>query len=748
MAVSVLKRPQGYILTSQPQGAGVTNVSGKARFRTQSAHGLITGNHVYIKSTVAEYNGLWYVEVHDTDEFYIKADSAAARQAYYKNIVFEWWTTTAHSWNCIHLPIQYKLSSTLWPTNSADTARTISGVTDSNSYCALALSGDIKATGSAAALEYVKITGASDSSLNGVWQIIAYTNETTFTIEIPYTSANDTALTGASIQYYYNSYHVKVQVWGGLNNGHVYYGQEPYELLSTLSLIPDSDGVCQFSIHEILKKNIAIKNNLLLGTLPNNLDAWTGFFIKYCEVYDDSDGTTLSTLAESYTSDLSSFEGYAVNAILPFKNVYSGNLSEYLMNRTTAKFLTLFSIPVLFSGCYNDVSFIYDDEDLRPQFTNQDFESSIADWSSLSGSDRSLDAAFTWNSAGGGSAFADGTSGSAQQTKYFAIERSPGHAHGWPPGSYTIDIVVSNASDDTNAITPQVFGMMDASSQTGLGASASPSTVPDGGADTPVTLTFTTAQYWKYFALAFARSGPPGSFIMKVYIRSATVTSAPSSDLSALVLRQKYYANGVLQTTDNNDLSGASFSRGVYRAPLDVAGISDYDRVDISLVKTVNSVEETISETLQYNIDSECLKSKATGYNIGWLNYLGGFDWWQFKEYSDHAIEITDSGETEENTFPDWPNSYGEFADTIRKQTHRKSRRMITVRSQNLTLEQLQAIEYIKTSPLVQIVNSIYDRRTVLVDTDSFTSYREGQKEQYTITFTITYTDDVPSQTV
>jgi hypothetical protein len=59
-------------------------------------------------------------------------------------------------------------------------------------------------------------------------------------------------------------------------------------------------------------------------------------------------------------------------------------------------------------------------------------------------------------------------------------------------------------------------------------------------------------------------------------------------------------------------------------------------------------------------------------------------------------------------------------------------------------------IKAIKSSPLVQIVNSIYDRRTVIVDTDSFVWKQEGQaqKDPYKISFTITYTDDVPSQKV
>jgi len=68
------------------------------------------------------------------------------------------------------------------------------------------------------------------------------------------------------------------------------------------------------------------------------------------------------------------------------------------------------------------------------------------------------------------------------------------------------------------------------------------------------------------------------------------------------------------------------------------------------------------------------------------------------------------------------------------------------VRSQHLTQNQLEAIQYIKTSPLVQIVNSRTDRRTVIPDTDSFTVRKDNQ-DLFEITFNLTYTDEIPSQT-
>jgi hypothetical protein len=223
----------------------------------------------------------------------------------------------------------------------------------------------------------------------------------------------------------------------------------------------------------------------------------------------------------------------------------------------------------------------------------------------------------------------------------------------------------------------------------------------------------------------------------------AVVISSFKHEPISLVMREKKYLNGSLQATDNYSLTYKD--EGVYRYELTHNLL--YDQIKISLHYYATDTGQ-ISETKTIDLNSECIPTQSEdGIHLSWMVYPGGFDYFTFTAYPDHLIDITDSGETEENIFPDWPNSHGEFADTIRKQTFRTSRRQVLVRSQHVTKEQLAAIKYIKTSPLVQIVNSIYDRRTVLVDTESFTE-RKGEDKLYSISFTITYTDDVPSQSV
>lgn len=135
----------------------------------------------------------------------------------------------------------------------------------------------------------------------------------------------------------------------------------------------------------------------------------------------------------------------------------------------------------------------------------------------------------------------------------------------------------------------------------------------------------------------------------------------------------------------------------------------------------------------------------VTPYQITFLNHLGGFEYFLFTAKKEYQVVIEEVGETKENLLPNWPNSYGYFADTIRKQTFRDSSNAVIVRSQYLSLNQLEALTEIRTSPLVQLMYSRTNRRTVIVDADSFTKYDEKDK-LFSVTFKISFTDNLPSQ--
>lgn len=132
-------------------------------------------------------------------------------------------------------------------------------------------------------------------------------------------------------------------------------------------------------------------------------------------------------------------------------------------------------------------------------------------------------------------------------------------------------------------------------------------------------------------------------------------------------------------------------------------------------------------------------------YTMTFLNYLGGFEYFFFTARKEYQVVIEEAGETVENLLPNWPYSWGTNADTVRKQTYRTSANYVVVRSQFLSLSQLEALKYIRTSPLVQIIYSRINRRTVIVDTDSFKVYDEKDKT-FTIEFKIRFTDNIASQ--
>lgn len=133
--------------------------------------------------------------------------------------------------------------------------------------------------------------------------------------------------------------------------------------------------------------------------------------------------------------------------------------------------------------------------------------------------------------------------------------------------------------------------------------------------------------------------------------------------------------------------------------------------------------------------------------NITFLNYLGGFEYFVFKSEKEFQTDVLSAGTMKKNIIPNWPQSYGTTADTIDRQTFRNSKVKVIVRSQHLTENQRDVLKFIKVSPLVQIVTSRTDRRTVIVDTDSVKVYDEADK-LFTVQFAITYTDELPSQRV
>jgi hypothetical protein len=130
------------------------------------------------------------------------------------------------------------------------------------------------------------------------------------------------------------------------------------------------------------------------------------------------------------------------------------------------------------------------------------------------------------------------------------------------------------------------------------------------------------------------------------------------------------------------------------------------------------------------------------------MNSLVGQQYWLFTGREDYNINIYDSGVTKKNLFPGWPKSYGPTATTIKQQTYVKSERQKVIRTHAISRTKAMELgEQIKSAILVQDVTSKRNMIDVIVDKNSITIVKEANK-MHSLTFTITYTDDLPSQHV
>lgn len=567
MSLTVVDRPVSNTLTGTELAVTVSDSGGDALF-TYVTHGLTTGDYIYMKTPVGDYNGFWYVTVIDPDTFKISEYATASFVGFLKITtgIFQKATSSANRWVCVHLPIIYKLQSDIWPINGVDTARSVSSFSSYNGYTALNLSGDIKSSGVAAALEQIIIDGTS--SLDGVYTILNWFSDSSIVIDLPYSAGN--SFSGGTVQYYYFNYHAVIRVYAGLQAAHTWAALNPFEQVAELKCVPNATGLITVNIADYVKKKIDIlTNDLLLASLPNNIDAFCFFYIEHAESYDDSNGYTVSEFTSSFTSELSTYNGRALNAKQPFKDVYTGQMGQY--HGQGQKFLTNHTEPKLFPDQFFDLSFL-----------------------------------------------------------------------------------------------------------------------------------ISTAATYR--------------------------------------IQRDLYIDDVFVATEFDEIANNGI--GVYRHTIAQSGFSE-DRIDVTLL---NSSSSAISETLTVLVSERC---EDQSLNLTWLNNLAGFDYWNFTAKKTYSINVEESLTQEKNIYTNWPNSYGEFADTIRQQTGRTGRYTVRVESQHMTLAQLNAVKLIVASPLVQIVNSIYDRRTVLVDASSLRTHKDGDAEdQHTIAFTISYTDEIPSQSL
>lgn len=697
MSVSVLQRPIGVKLGDCVAATIDEDYTGYATVN-KTSHGLTDGQYVFVQSNIENYNGFWPIYVIDGHHFFLLQYPSGPRVSFIVNAEITYCEQDfTHGWSCVHLPIVYRLSNNLWPVNSSDTARTVSSFTDANGYVNLNLSGALK--GTVNDLDYVKISGAANEDLNGVWQITDAVSTSDVTIDLVYDVGYSFA--GATVQFYYNNYHLKVRVYGGLSSDHQWYDQKPYVLLHELKMIPDESGQVKFSVHDILKTQIFTKNNLLQATLPCNIDFFTQFYISYAEAYDTSDGTEVTSTTESYTSD-------------ELSEVWTPETIDGLSSWTEA------GSGAEWTDTATPVVQLVNDQSSEYKGTNFAF---------VEGDTYRITYSFTYTDISGGGIPArriyirimDASSTTIYYTKSISIPLGSGTITGSfefiaSPGSARINIraeqemFTGSRTYDAQINSITLESLVDS----GFEGYAANSKLP-----------------FKNQHSGFLTDYINGSWL--TLFDSPVVFDGQYFDLSAIV-NESGQIDVLIDDVISQSISGAS--PGIYRIPITPTGADTRVKLQVG--------GSDITEEITLTAYTECANQS---FYLSWLNYLGGFDYWDFQAQKEYDIDILEVRGTKNNIFPDWQNSYGQFADTIEKDIYRNAKEVIVVRSQYMTLEQLNAVKYIRTSPLVQMVTSRQNRKTVLVDQDSFKVYDEGDK-LYSISFTISLTDNIPSQTV
>jgi hypothetical protein len=339
--VTVTQTPIGIKIIDQIVSATIGDSSGDALV-TLTGHSLTTGDYIFLESDVDEYNGMWYVTEINGSTFKISQNSAGPFVEYFQDTDIEYYQTFTHVWSSIFLPIIYKATNDLWPVNTVDSEVGVVSQEDDNGYTKLTLSG---VTG-AGPLEYVVL---NDGTVHQVIEL----DPPTLTINKLY----DSTSVITTVQKYYNNYQVRVKIFAGLPFPQMWEARKPLREVAELSLTPDADNNVMFSVSDYIKALVTIRNNPLLFSMPLNLDAFTGFYISTAESYETADGYSIT----NYESDFedNQFVGYAVAGVLPFKNRYSGQYSDYIYTSgSPAKWLNTLTTLIGVVGNYFDISFI------------------------------------------------------------------------------------------------------------------------------------------------------------------------------------------------------------------------------------------------------------------------------------------------------------------------------------------------------------------------------------------------------
>jgi len=516
-----------------------------------------------------------------------------------------------------------------------------------------------------------------------------------------------------------------------------------------------------------------------IGFTPSTAITYIGFKFRSRLGVVSSD---VSINEVNLTATTCQYQFWGSNSSLQFQNIRGGNMYDYIGKDANSQFMTQFEKPTLFRGEYFDVSIILDDNDVLAN------ENTIRNGSILWLNAESLqlgngDDVLTWeDSSTSGNDFTQAVAANSPKFKSSdsvlnnraSVDFGVGGIE-WLdsslnlPDTFNIYYVIN--FDDISGARPVIDS--DASGRffiqktladeykygnTGVNSvitnmvstgiqyvhriEYSPTVTSDWfeevNANDNVTSFPTLATNVVLGSNNINSAGLDGSIgdliitdgtdpCVDYAIRKYLGDKYNAYEFNGLAVNVKEYENGVLTNESTNDINLQG--TGVYRIGVDIQG-QNTDTANIQLISA--SVCER-SEMLEVNIDDACSNQEIY---LGWLNTLGGWDYWKFTAEKDYNINIEDKVNIERNIFSNWDNTFINGTtqlDTINTTAYPE----IDVYSQYLNLEQLQAISQIKYSTRVVLING--DKQTtVIVDSDSITLYNDGDEDTlHTIRFKI-----------
>lgn len=142
-----------------------------------------------------------------------------------------------------------------------------------------------------------------------------------------------------------------------------------------------------------------------------------------------------------------------------------------------------------------------------------------------------------------------------------------------------------------------------------------------------------------------------------------------------------------------------------------------------------------ISEVKRIRVSSDCSRYNQ---HLSWVNELGGREHFNFRAAKSYSLETEDTQIVTTSTLADWPTN---FNGKLQKQkASTKAKRIITMRSQYVSLAQKKELAKIIHSPQVWYWYDSNKYIGVLVVTDSIKEYEELDKT-YSIEFDIELPD-------